>query len=207
MADRATTFTCLVYPDSSPSNWLVRLEGLHLQSAVSPLHDRDLLSDGSGEYKKPHYHVVLVYNSLKSYRQVMADFDFFGGVYPSSEKGFEYECRVRHLPAMLRYLCHLDDLSKAQYSPKDVVTFGGLVYEDAIQDSGSFSRDVGYICDFAIQNDIRNFSQLVFMVKSEQPNWFPVLIRFSYFIRCFLSSYDTVLTPVDGFVPSPDLEV
>ena len=102
MAIRSTIFTCLVYPDEN-QGFLDKLKELHLQGAISPLHDSDVNADG--EFKKPHYHVVLKYSSLKSFSQVMADFDTFGGVYPIDDKLFQNTCVVRSLPTTLRYLC------------------------------------------------------------------------------------------------------
>lgn len=32
---------CLVYPDSAPADWMLRLRHWHVPAAISPLHDRD----------------------------------------------------------------------------------------------------------------------------------------------------------------------
>lgn len=80
---------------------------------VSPLHDKDKLPDGS--LKKPHYHVVLSFKSLKSYKQMLEVVKSFGGV------GAQV---VHDLPAIARYLCHLDsdEESKAKYPKEDVLS-------------------------------------------------------------------------------------
>ena len=57
---KARYFTFLLYPDSIPEDWEMRLELIGVLIAVSPLHDKDL-SDIEGQlYKKAHYHVIYV---------------------------------------------------------------------------------------------------------------------------------------------------
>lgn len=58
--EKARYFTFLLYPDSIPEDWEMRLELIGVPMAVSPLHDKDL-SDVEGQlYKKAHYHVIYV---------------------------------------------------------------------------------------------------------------------------------------------------
>jgi len=65
-------FTFLIYPESAPKDWVLRLELTDLPFAISPLHDKDKRETEPGsafpgeeivheEYKKPHYHVIVVY--------------------------------------------------------------------------------------------------------------------------------------------------
>lgn len=51
-------FTFILYPESMPGDWLLKLETLDISMAISPLHDRDKNEDVG--YKKPHYHVIYV---------------------------------------------------------------------------------------------------------------------------------------------------
>ena len=68
-------FTFLLYPESIPEDWEMKLESLGIRMAVSPLHDLDVsekkyddmdheeqkvIDDGGVVYKKPHYHVIYV---------------------------------------------------------------------------------------------------------------------------------------------------
>ena len=58
--EKARYFTFLLYPDSIPEDWELRLELIGVPMAISPLHDKDL-SDVEGQlYKKAHYHVIYV---------------------------------------------------------------------------------------------------------------------------------------------------
>lgn len=54
---KSTDFTFLIYPDSAPEDWRLKLELLGIPMAISPVHNKDLTKDKTG-YKKPHYHVL-----------------------------------------------------------------------------------------------------------------------------------------------------
>ena len=58
--EKARYFTFLLYPESIPSDWELKLELLGVPIAVSPLHDRDKSDVEGQQYKKPHYHVIYV---------------------------------------------------------------------------------------------------------------------------------------------------
>ena len=56
------------------------LDDLHIAWAESPLHDKDTNADGS--VKKPHRHVLLVFDGKKSYEQVSEITDSIGATIP-----------------------------------------------------------------------------------------------------------------------------
>lgn len=58
--DKARYFTFLLYPESIPEDWEVKLESIGLPIAISPLHDKDLSDVEGQKYKKAHYHVIYV---------------------------------------------------------------------------------------------------------------------------------------------------
>lgn len=58
--EKARYFTFLIYPESVPSDWELKLETLGVPMAISPLHDQDLSSVEGQKYKKAHYHVIYV---------------------------------------------------------------------------------------------------------------------------------------------------
>lgn len=58
--EKSRYFTFLLYPESIPEDWELKLETLGVPMAISPLHDKDKSSVEGQEYKKPHYHVVYV---------------------------------------------------------------------------------------------------------------------------------------------------
>ena len=58
--EKARYFTFLLYPESIPSDWKLRLETLGVPIAISPLHDKDKSNVEGQKYKKPHYHVIYI---------------------------------------------------------------------------------------------------------------------------------------------------
>ncbi|KPJ23262.1 replication protein [Streptococcus phocae] len=57
--EKARYFTFLLYPESIPDDWEIKLELLDIPMAISPLHDKDV-DKKNGGFKKPHYHVIYV---------------------------------------------------------------------------------------------------------------------------------------------------
>lgn len=58
--EKSRYFTFLLYPESIPSDWEMKLELLSVPMAISPIHDKDLSTVEGQKYKKAHYHVVYV---------------------------------------------------------------------------------------------------------------------------------------------------
>lgn len=58
--EKSRYFTFLLYPESIPSDWKIRLEMIGVPMAISPLHDKDLSSLEGQKYKKAHYHVIYI---------------------------------------------------------------------------------------------------------------------------------------------------
>lgn len=75
-APRYRNFGCLVYPESAPEGWKDMVSDLHVAAFISPLHDKDM--DPQNQPKKPHYHVMLMYEGKKSRQQIEEVFASFG---------------------------------------------------------------------------------------------------------------------------------
>lgn len=58
--EKARYFTFLLYPESIPDDWELKLEMLGVPMAISPLHDKDKSSVKGQKYKKAHYHVLYI---------------------------------------------------------------------------------------------------------------------------------------------------
>lgn len=128
-AEEGARFRCwmlIFYPDSAPAFWRDLLSALHLVIWVSPLHDRDVWTEAdekenpkhkAGTLKKPHYHLIVQYPEKVSRAQFLADFGCLNG--PENVKV------PKSLISMVRYLVHMDDPDKAQYSREDMLVFGG----------------------------------------------------------------------------------
>lgn len=58
--DKSRYFTFLLYPESIPEDWEMKLESIGVPIAISPIHDKDLSDMEGQKYKKAHYHVIYV---------------------------------------------------------------------------------------------------------------------------------------------------
>lgn len=159
---RKRTFATLVYTESAPSDWMQILADSHLPAFVSPLHDMDTNPDG--ELKKPHYHVMVFYDSVKTRKQVSDDiFDSIGGV------GFENIITNR---GYARYLCHLDNPEKYQYNTDDVKSFCGADYYGLISLPSDKYRIIDEMLDFCEKSGINQYCDLLNYARLNNFNWY-----------------------------------
>ena len=174
---RVRNFATVVYPESAPDNWYEILSSHCVPAFVSPLHDRDV--NPGGEAKKPHYHVVLMFEGKKSISQVSEIFDSIGGV------GCE---AVKSLRGYARYLCHLDNPEKAQYEPSDVRSIAadyigtiGLAIDKYVA--------LGEMQDFCEQYNVVSFYALAKYARGHRPDWHRILCDCgSVYMREYLQS-------------------
>lgn len=175
---RTRNYGTIVYPESAPENWLDLLGECCIPCFVSPLHDKDILPDGT--LKKPHYHVMLMYDSVKTLEQAQEIFNKIGGV------GNEI---VQSIRGYARYLCHLDNPEKVQYSPDDVKSFGGADYIMTVNLVTDKYKAIGEMIDFCEENDVIFYSDLIIWCRANKPEWFRVLCdNGTYVIKEYLKS-------------------
>ena len=115
---RTRNWATVVYPESAGENWVDKLKALIVPALISPLHDKDTNADGTA--KKNHYHVMVLFDGVKTQEQARDVFDEIAGV------GAE---PIKSVRAYARYLCHMDNPEKAQYDVSDVQTLGGVDYQ------------------------------------------------------------------------------
>lgn len=176
---RTRTFATVVYPESAPDGWMDILGELIVPVLVSPLHDRDVEKDGM-TLKKPHYHVLLCFDSVKTDAQAAEVFDQIGGV------GCEH---VRSIRSYARYLCHLDHPDKAQYSLDDVRQFGGVDFYGIMQCDIDHYTAIAEIMDFCDDNQIYSFRNLLHICRMEHFEWFRSLCDGgSYIVKEYLKT-------------------
>lgn len=109
---------------SVPDDWQEQLQLSGLRYAISPLHDKDVLDDGSGRTKKPHYHVIVVYGSPTTYNNVKRLTDSLNAPQP---------IQLEQVRGYYRYLTHMDNPEKYQYDATDIVVGGGFDIVDFIE--------------------------------------------------------------------------
>lgn len=175
---RARNYATIVYPESAPSDWQDILSKQFIPAFISPLHDKDI--NPTGEPKKPHYHVILMFEGKKSIEQVTQIFNLIGGV------GCE---KVNSIRGYARYLCHLDNPEKAQYDEALVRSLGGADYIGTIGLVIDKYKAIKEMADYCKKNDIYNFADLFEYCAEERFDWFRVLCdNGSYVVDKFLQA-------------------
>ncbi|WP_245335898.1 Rep family protein, partial [Staphylococcus sp. GDY8P117P] len=66
---RTRNWTFVIYPESVSEGWRDILDDEHIQWVESPLHDKD--TNPNGEIKKAHKHILVMYDGVKSYNQIL----------------------------------------------------------------------------------------------------------------------------------------
>ena len=163
---RTRNWTFVVYPESAPENWRNILDDLHIEWVESPLHDKDL--NGDGQPKKPHIHVGVFFAGNKTYEQVKEITDSLNCPIPQ---------RCHSARALVRYMAHLDNPEKAQYSPSDIKGHGGVDVADMLRPASSerytlISEMIAYVKN----NNVVEFQDLIdYARENEFDTWFPLL--------------------------------
>lgn len=168
---RTRVYATVVYPESAPDNWVEIIKESHVSGFISPLHDQDV-DNSTGEIKKPHYHVLFQYDGVKSKDQ----FDEFKRTF--SGVGTEY---VQSFRGYARYLCHLDNPEKHQYSVDHVIELGGSDYLSTIartSDRYSVIREM----IIYVKNTGASYADLLEYAADNNINWFVALCDSSSYV-------------------------
>lgn len=161
---RTRNYATVVYPESAPEGWQDILSQQFVPAFISPLHDKDI--NPTGEPKKPHYHVVIMFEGVKTRDQAMEIFAKIGGV------GCEV---VQSIRGYSRYLCHLDNPEKAQYKQEDVRCLCGADYPGVIGLVTDKYKAIGEMIDYCKDCNIYSYSDLLEYCRMERFDWFRVL--------------------------------
>lgn len=161
---RTRNFVTVVYPESAPENWQEILSEQFVPAFISPLHCDDV--NPTGEIKKEHYHVIIMFDSTKTLEQAKEIFAKISGV------GCE---KVNSLRGYARYLCHLDNPEKAQYNVENVRCLCGADYTATIGLVTDKYKAIKEICNYCKENNIRSYSDILDYASEERYDWFRVL--------------------------------
>lgn len=174
MASRNRGFAFVLYPDSAPENWRDIIDDFHVSWAESPLHEFDV-NPGTGELKKPHWHIVLNFDSVKSIDQVKKLIEPLNCTIPIA---------VNSVRGMVRYFAHLDNPEKYQYPVDQIIGHGGMDVADLLRMSASARYSViKKMMIFCRENDITEFYELMDYAMAEHfEDWFPLLCDNSAYI-------------------------
>ena len=170
---RTRNWTCIVYPDSLPSDWIEKLRNLHINVIISPIHDMDI-NPGTDERKKPHYHIIFIFDTVKSFSQVEEISKMLNGTVPMI-------CQSLH--GMIRYTIHIDNPEKAQYDKKDIVNIGSYDIEEAFKNSLDRYHAIKDMIQFIKDNNVFEFVDFMDYCSNEHfEDWFKLLCDNSAFV-------------------------
>lgn len=170
----------VLYPESAPADWRELLQKTGLPCAISPLHDKDV--NATGEPKKPHYHVMVFYQGPTSYNVVKRLTDGLNQPIPQV---------VEQVRGYYRYLTHMDNPEKAQYSAAEIQTLNGFDIMDFVEMSKSeVTKVLRALVDYIRENDLLEYADLMDMTTCEgvPPEWFDVASSHTLFFTGYLKS-------------------
>lgn len=200
-----------LFPDNPYGALLSYLEGLHVPCAASPIHCHDKFTSEDvrkwrkrhedsktgevppeleesapkvGDCKKAHVHILFFLKGARTaewFSDLMADI-----VYIPARR---WE-KVLHPDSAVRYLCHLDDKTKYQYSTLDVHGFGGIKLSALLrQEEFVKVQTLMYIHQYIRDNNVRHYADLVDWVQDTGDYEFVACVsgRASYFANYFRS--------------------
>lgn len=170
---RTRTWTFILYPESAPTNWRDILNDLFIEWVESPLHDKDVNPDG--EIKKPHWHILLIFPSVKTYEQVLDVTSVLQAPVPQ---------KAMSAKGVVRYMLHLDNPEKFQYDRSELKGYGGVDLNELLRPSSSDRYElIKEILIFIRENDIKEMKQLLdYAIQERFDDWFPLLADNSAYI-------------------------
>lgn len=177
----------LIYPDScgfdEPDDLWKALDGEFVPMFVSPLHDRDVKEDGTGELKKAHWHVLVCFDGPKPYKQVLYQFEKYG-VKILKDVPSRRTCE--------RYWAHLDSPYKALYDVADCRCFGG--YKPKFL-SDEYEHDgLSAVHDLVEQMGIVYYADLANEIIERHPDLIGILLRYPAHFNNFCYSRERMLS-------------
>lgn len=165
--DKARYFTFLLYPESIPGDWEMKLESIGLPLAISPLHDKDLSDMEGQKYKKAHYHVIYVAKNPVTAESVRLKIKRSLG----ENSVAMVQIVIQSLENMYLYLTHESKdaiaKNKVKYSKKDIKLINNFDIDRYItldvEDKEDMLNDV---CDMIDEYDLANMRELRRFMKT-----------------------------------------
>lgn len=184
MADKKVKkrhWAMVAYPESLPVDWLDQLKQTGLKIAISPLHDKD--TNPTGEPKKPHYHVIVSYEGPTTYSNVEKLTLRLNQPHPQP---------LEAVKGYYRYLTHMDNPEKVQYSAADIQLLNGFNIRDYVDMTKTeVTRFIREIQKFVMDNNIMEYSDLMETLLDggeTTADWYEVASTHTMFFSKYLGS-------------------
>lgn len=159
-------WSTIVYEDKYKIEYIIdMLEDSGIICAISPRHDKDIYTQEDyekwerknenkpewkvGDFKKPHYHVLIHFNGPTTYNNIKNICDMIGATIPK---------KVYSNAGYYKYLCHLENDDKAKYEPKDIKIING--FEVTMTDNEEIVMTQEIIRDIKTQ-EFREYKDIV----------------------------------------------
>lgn len=172
-------WTFVLYPESAPTDWKEQLKISGLMAAISPLHDKDI--NPTGEKKKAHFHILLVYSGPTTYNAVAKFTASLNATIPQA---------LESVRGMYRYFSHKDNPEKYQYDEHEITTVNGFNIADLVELTKSEVNELKMNILKLIRNvDIIEYSSLIdFLIDNEMTAEYDVAINNTFFFHTYITS-------------------
>lgn len=165
--DKARYFTFLLYPESIPEDWEMRLETIGVPLAISPIHDKDLSGVEGQKYKKAHYHVIYVAKNPVTADSVRKKIKQLLG----NNSIAMVQIVVQSMESMYLYLTHESKdaiaKNKVKYSKKDIKLINNFDIDRYITLDAEDKDDMlNNVCDLIDEHGLANIRELRRFMKA-----------------------------------------
>lgn len=191
---RSRNWVFVLFLKSATENWKEIINEYGVPWAHSPLHDKDIEEDGNK--KQSHYHIVMKFNNLKSYTQMLSLARKIGACNPD---------KVESLVAKVRYFTHRDSPNKYQYDEKEIQAFNGLDIHELLKPSKTETHAIlREIRKYIRENNIKELADVYDYADQETALWSKVIDKNVYSINGYISSrrFGNVIKNVNETVDS-----
>lgn len=191
-------WTFVLYPESAPKDWKEQLKISGLMSAISPLHDKD--TNPTGEAKKAHYHILLVYSGPTTYNAVAKFTASLNATIPQP---------LESVKGMYRYFSHKDNPEKYQYNEDDIVTVNGFNIADLVELTKSEVNEIkARVLRLIREIDIIEYADLVdFLTDNEMLLEYDVAVNNTFFFNSYIASRRNSKSRVSDYVSNKRKEL
>lgn len=149
------------------------MDNEHIQWIESPLHDKDINPDKTK--KKPHWHIVFLFNGNKSYEQIKKITDKLNAPIPQ---------KCTSVKGAIRYMAHLDHADKYQYDKGLIIGHGGADAAEYLKPTSSSRYQlIREMMQYVQEQNIIEMEDLLVYASTERfDDWFPLLCDNSAYI-------------------------
>lgn len=179
-APKVRGWACIVYPESAPEGWIEALKANHIPAFISPLHDSDINPE-DGSPKKPHYHVMLMFENAVNANKAKKVFSTIGVTAPPE--------MLDTIKGYARYLVHIDDHDKHRYDQKDITELCGACWSSTALDKYEETDLIlDEIEEWIEANGVVSYRKLCLYARYERPAWKRVVRTNTIYLKEYMRS-------------------